>query len=69
MYITIPLKYTYEEIYAGIFYQLAIFESEFGNALKTSIEPTLQGSLKVTIYNCFIDLYNIIDLQTVTDWS
>ena len=44
------------------------FESEFGNALKTSIEPTLQGSLKVTIHNHFVD-HNIIDLQTVTDWS
>jgi hypothetical protein len=42
------------------------FESEFGNALKTTIEPTLQGSLKVTIHNHFVDLVN---LRTITDWS
>ena len=42
------------------------FESDFGNALKTSIEPTLQGSLKVTIHNRFVDH---VDLRKITDWS
>ena len=63
------MKRFIQEFFTSLQFLPKEFESEFGNALKTSIEPTLQGLLKVTIYNCFIDLHNIIDLQTVTDWS
>ena len=42
------------------------FESDFGDMIKASIEPTLQGSVKTTIHSHCADH---VDPQQITDWS
>ena len=42
------------------------FESDFGDVIKNIAEPTLQGSVKVTVHNRFVDC---IDVRNITDWK
>ena len=42
------------------------FESDFGHVIKNIAEPTLQGSVKVTVHNRFVDC---IDVRNITDWK
>ncbi len=41
------------------------FQSDFGELITAQIEPTLKGSLQVTIHGRNIDL---VDPRTVQDW-